>query len=150
VAEWYRNNLAPRGTIEIDRDGQRVRLDPQGFERGFNEAAQLLDKHKANAKAAISELEKEINTYTDIYDRPPSESHWYHEAISYLRGWAERNPRWVGRAGRIYEVELAPKVEDYLDWDKPLLGQSPEVRFALAKMQSDLPASVVASFRGKG
>jgi GGDEF domain-containing protein len=37
------------------------------------------------------------------------------------------------RRGRLYEVELAPEVEEYLDWDKPISEQSQTVRDLLAK-----------------
>ena len=35
------------------------------------------------------------------------------------------------KRGKLYEVELAPKIEDYLDWDKPLSEQSEKVKAAL-------------------
>src|SRR6185503_9372803 len=34
------------------------------------------------------------------------------------------------RKGKMYEVELAPKESDYLDWDKPL-SEQPKVRKAI-------------------
>lgn len=37
------------------------------------------------------------------------------------------------KAAKLYEVELAPKEDEYLDWDKPLRDQSPSVIAALVK-----------------
>lgn len=39
--------------------------------------------------------------------------------------------------GRVYEVELAPQLDEYLDWDKSLEQQSPKVRAALRKVRGN-------------
>ena len=41
--------------------------------------------------------------------------------------------------GRLYEVELAPKEDEYLDWDKPLSEQSEKVRAASKRLWGALP-----------
>lgn len=40
----------------------------------------------------------------------------------------------VGDPGALYEVDLAPEQDEYLDWDKPLLDQSAKVRDAVGKL----------------
>lgn len=47
----------------------------------------------------------------------------------------------ANKGGRGYEVELAPKEHEYLDWDKPLSEQSPHVREAISKVAPELADS---------
>ncbi len=42
----------------------------------------------------------------------------------------------AGASGKLYKVELAPKDDEWLDWDKPLSEQSEKVRAALAEMST--------------
>jgi len=54
-----------------------------------------------------------------------SEGLLYGKAVALKEEWDKKN------AGRLYQVELAPKEEDYLLWDKPLSEQSEKVKKAL-------------------
>lgn len=68
-----------------------------------------------------------IERFRDKYIRPSIED-----------GSAEKIWRTFREAGRGYEVELAPKETDYLNWDKPLSEQSPEVQKALANSKESI------------
>jgi hypothetical protein len=42
----------------------------------------------------------------------------------------------VAKAGKIYQVDLAPKEDQYLDWDKPLSEQSEKVKAAIMSIEA--------------
>ncbi len=44
----------------------------------------------------------------------------------------------IEKGGKLYQVELAPKESDYLDWDKPLSEQSEKVKAALKDAYDDM------------
>jgi hypothetical protein len=60
-------------------------------------------------------------------------SHWPKQIMGDVEAkLREINPRVINNAGKLYNVELAPKEEDFLLWDKPLDEQSDKVQAALA------------------
>ena len=93
----------------------------------FADAQQGYADQSRQRAAELSEPEIVASTYTeddmlrraDYYQR---KADGYRELASRL-GYVEQ-----AKSGKLYEVELAPKQEDYLDWDKPLSQQSEKVR----------------------
>ena len=60
-------------------------------------------------------------------------SHWPKQIMGDVEAkLREINPRVINNAGKLYNVELAPKEEDFLLWDKPITEQSDKVQAALA------------------
>ena len=56
------------------------------------------------------------------------------QALDYLR-----NTESLPTSGRMYEVNIAAQPEQFLDWDMPLAGQTPEIQSAIRQIAPDAP-----------
>jgi hypothetical protein len=136
VATWYRDVLGT-AKLEVTADhkypaherGKRVVLDHfSGGEREYDLAYRALMKHQGNVEQAITQVRSEgirraaMGLDDKVYDY----------AVDYLREWKARGVRYIPHGGRIYQVDLAPKENEYLDWDKPLHRQGDKVKLAIS------------------
>lgn len=124
VAEHYRPNLSLRSFINKARDAYDQDSSPAEAEEALREEdlssdqRDLLDALKADDWLG--------------FDYP-------HQAIASImrepeaNDPSERTKLAAKNLGRLYQVDLAPKEDEYLDWDKPLSEQSEKVKAALAK-----------------
>jgi len=105
VAQWYFENL----NREYLYDGKE--FDPSNPR---HDAAKIVAKHKMDEMAALDELEQRLYL---------SENNPYLEKLYDIVGtgkYAEISPK-----GTVYKVELAPKENEYLLYDKTL-GEQPK------------------------
>ncbi len=123
VAEYYRNVLrkAHRG---LRWDGRNITEEKileklnEEFGRGSSyQSGVALSEFYASGDAAIAKN----NTVDDLWP-----------IIDFLSEHLKVN------AGRLYKVELAPKDDEYLDWDKPLREQSNGVKEKLQALSDSL------------
>ena len=146
VAEWYREKLtggsrAELNAIEGTKDGLTVggwNLLPEYFKpgrivksyAGWDEVIRFNGSPIGQWSVTVKSVKDQFGKPADVYDARPrthATSPDAKEVIDVLSkdGWT------FGKPGRLYQVELAPKEDEYLDWDKPLSEQSEKVRDAL-------------------
>lgn len=131
IARWYRDRLtekvrlvfadganAPRSTV-AEKLAYRYLIS-----RYDNIDAAILHAHR-NAQV-IRNPAGGFNVYWDdiekVYER-----------------WKKLGVRKEYNDGRVYEVELAPQLDEYLDWDKPLSEQSEKVKTAIRNAFGEIP-----------
>ena len=123
VAENYRNDLA-RMTKEYKN--QRIDIGSPEKQVAADAARTLksaIDEYKTKDKIVANiERSKKIG----IGEKP------YHDkAISFVKSLSNDDVRFLidySAKGNLYQVELAPKEDEYLLWDKPLSEQSQKVK----------------------
>jgi len=122
VAEHYRNTLTHPSTITADR--QAVEDHGAEWERLKEVARRAREKMDRMTFGPLSGTQSHRDA---IRERDAAD-----DALDalYKRMIDETIARGGGR-GRLYAVELAPKDDEYLLWDKPLAEQSEKVREAL-------------------
>ncbi len=124
VAEWYRNNLNSQWVI----DGEPL--------RGVIGISQLAKSSIALSESlddAILYLKSDTNLGSDTVNG---------RNLARAIDWIEKNRGRIKKTGAIYQVELAPSADEYLDWDKPLGEQSEKVKAALRE------AGLLEEYRG--
>lgn len=117
IARWYRNKLTPKEQL-VDRNGEPVQ--PQGLAYRF--ALRYNDLDTAIARAEINQ--KNIDGGAEG---------GFGKIVQQLKEWKAQGVRKQFNEGRVYTVELAPELDEYLDWDKPLSKQSDSVQQAIEK-----------------
>lgn len=130
VAEHYRRTLSEGNLIVNGRtinDGTK-QIEPEEL------AAVYLYQHGGNREAALKDLEDQL-TYT-FYDE--MEKKIFQKAVDYLDTEVPLPKVTKGRPGKVYQVQLAPKESDYLDWDKPLNHQSESVQKSVRAAASEI------------
>lgn len=117
VAEWYRNKLT----------GGALFVDGKKFDAYDSDhiAAAYSFLNEGDRKKAVRDLREALST-----DAAEAQTRRYIVgAIRLLESESGLLP--VQKAGRLYQVELAPSEDEYLLWDKPLSKQSEKVKAAL-------------------
>ena len=133
VAKFYKERLANRSQVlykgeEIDLTDdtpQNVALRAIRIEGNITKAFTRL-------KGILDSFEKaKFKVASDIQDKQNVES-----AIK----WLNENKKDVGvkRSGKLIKVDLKPKADEWLDWDKPLNKQSAKVKANLNKIKEKL------------
>jgi hypothetical protein len=123
VAKWYRDKLSK---YEVLTPNALEALTKHAEKN--EEAANLLvfynDYKEDNPDISLRDVYYEyIDTLDNMIDTTPIKEDFEKAGI-------------LSRAkGRLYEVELAPKEDDYLDWDKPLSEQSEKVQAILTRIK---------------
>lgn len=150
VAQWYRQVLA-KSTVKID--GKSVgTFDVFSSWKAGKSAKKLGITNPSELSAAESILQAFVRFGGDWTKVEESVA----ELTNFFRPTAEkvlkdiRDRVTVERKGRLYHVELAPKDDEWLLWDKPLSEQSDKVRAALENenvtpeqfTEENFPASV--------
>ena len=116
VAEWYRDNLSKQtlfkdGKVDIPADVKKELNEMDNL--GFDSATQAAKEIAANPN-------KWKNRYDAKNEVTPAIDRWINENIN-------------GEKGNLYQIELKPKEEEYLLWDKPMSEQSLHVKKMLEK-----------------
>ena len=135
----YRDRLSGGPRVSATIDGKNVEV-PVGS--AYTLAAELgfpaIGKNKFPSQYPVTiamrelvnnggDLEAAIAFMNDQY------SHWPKQVMDDVEAkLREINPSIVTSPGKLYNVELAPKEEDFLLWDKPITEQSDKVQAALA------------------
>lgn len=120
VAEWYRDTLKPYGHDNFIIDGK-------AYDRNDLTTAEVYairDILKDGYEQALETNEKWVKSKTNPKDIDLATL----DAIKRLKGLSIKENK-----GNLYRVELKPKEEEYLLWDKPLDEQSLHVKEALQK-----------------
>ena len=112
VARWYRNELAKQ-----QRDARRNLADDK------SEAAREIPRALWNT------------VFPDpTMNRAEARQYLKDVTADYRRARDELKTRAPVENGRMYEVALHATPEQFLDWDKPLTAQSPQVKAALTDL----------------
>ena len=135
----YRDRLSGGPRVSATIDGKNVEV-PVGS--AYTLAAELgfpaIGKNKFPSQYPVTiailelvnnggDLEAAIAFMNDQY------SHWPKQVMDDVEAkLREINPSIVTSPGKLYNVEFAPKEEDFLLWDKPITEQSEKVQAALA------------------
>jgi hypothetical protein len=146
VAEWYRDQLSDNDDVYYSVDGEKYSFSLSDSSGWYNEeygeldeedptsiALDFLHLHQSDKDDAISDMKKlisEANGENIVESEDLGREYQVdnlEEAIEYfdMYSFEEAKP------GHLYKVELAPKEEEYLIWDKPLSEQSEFVKKAL-------------------
>lgn len=91
--------------------------------------AAFYDRINAQLSSVANEIDKAKTDYARTRD-PASKTAWMDAAKRY-DGLMEERSKGVGKT---YEVSLDAHPDEFLDWDKPLSEQSPQVQAALNKV----------------
>lgn len=155
VAEFYKKSLSAP-TRELDRltgtkDGRSLsgmQFLPEYFKpgrlvKGYAGTDEVISLNQGKGlydwSVTVREVKDQFGRKPSYYDDRPRTHATLPDATE-VRKVLEAEG-WKFPSGRLYEVELAPKESDYLDWDKPLSEQGfVESRVATA-LESDLVAS---------
>lgn len=119
VADWYREKLAR----DAAGNDEQLRLWGNELFDTLMDNDMLGFDTLREAKAAI----KENSDWTDRWEVSPA------DAVKINKLMADYDSRLKQlKKGKLYQVELAPKEDEYLLWDKPLSEQSEKVKAALS------------------
>jgi len=149
VAEWYRNALSKRNSgnslndrmAAITIDGKPV------MDFGIDMDSELADMA---AEGDLFGAYFHANKRADRWDEFASDESYQFKDYAKEKSGAWRNLESAletakefrsSEKGRLYQVELAPSEDEYLDWDKPLSEQSELVRDALSNASFEYPIS---------
>jgi|GEM_PF-597725 len=141
VAEWYRNQLSERVGYEYKgrmyNDSQYEILEEHLVEDfNLNEAdrkllfdllAEGVEEGKKIGQSWLKSAKEELFAAKTEFQRQVAES----QIAKLKKPVAAINSIKYFKPGAVYKVELAPKEDEYLLWDKPLSEQSEKVRKAL-------------------
>jgi len=136
VAEWYRKKLGKNLVAYLN--GKKI-ADQAGY----------LATHIRNIMSAFDFKQGKEDAIADLKFRLAVEeksvgSGWLKDATTQdikkaIATIEEANEGDIdARKGTLYQVELAPEQEDYLDWDKPLSEQSEVVKEAIQNAFNDI------------
>jgi len=156
VAEWYKEKLSKTSytykgrTFEGDDWSsveKQVKADFKLSDSDTETIYNLLGDGSTNAKAHverfISEYKSELAAATTEFRRQMAQSQTtrFEHLAKVLDSIKEDN-------GKLYQVELAPKESEYLDWDKPV-SESPAAKDALTKIREALGNENVEEYEYK-
>ena len=145
IAEWYRDTLSGNmppsviftingkefDTSEIENDEVRNEV-----ERAI-EYAHESDDVKYDLDSFMEDIISDAKNELEYTDEDDSEYIELNERISEATNIIKNANIDVSYPdGKLYEVDLAPSQDEYLDWDKPLSEQSDLVKSAIRNIQS--------------
>jgi len=130
VAENYRNQLA---RTSIDFNGER--FQPAGLsDHIWRNASGPIPDHVRGSPEFLNGIMDAVHEFASTGKRPsvPADlTSWMgYGPMSKKQGYAfavDQLEKAKPSAGRMYEVNINAKPEQFLDWDKPLAQQSPEI-----------------------
>lgn len=137
VAEWYRNTTS---RAQWFYDGKPLNKDAEIVQKDrYRLALALMDIRHADVSSVRRLREALRNETRKLREHAAFAETLYGDAMAEMyRSKAdliESNIDHItARRGRLYEVELAPTEDQYLDWDKPLDQQSEHVKAALKQL----------------
>ena len=129
---------APSITSIVDMDVRRVLQDSLSTYiytdivtgRHPKSSKKYADKFRESARQRRETPERERSDYLD-YEKMALQQDKAADIV-------ESMTITTGAPSRLYSVELAPKVEEYLDWDKPFNEQSQNVQNAIIELDEDM------------
>lgn len=125
VAEWYKSNLSYKQIVKDFRDALPDDAD-------FSDIIDLFDTgHFTPYQERV--LKALSNDDWLGYDYPSQAITAAYRSIDDFDASKELKDA-INSSGKLYQVELAPSEDEYLDWDKPLSKQSKKVKKLLAKV----------------
>jgi len=132
VAEHYRKTIG----INDENIGARIKVDGKEMPTKFAELAKVIkDPIERDAIHSLQRHNGDFDSALNFYKLDKSAEAKSKKAINDLRGRVEL----IEKRGSLYKVELAPKENEYLYWDKPLSEQPKGVREKLGKMPDKSP-----------
>ena len=154
VAEWYRDKLQKK-QVKLLVDGKDVtELAGNSYSIERRALGILLDELKypnMGAKNGLSE--DQIKTIIDkvILEQTPRSGENdpdYLKSLEKIRDYLTdlKNKKLEIGKGKLYEVDLAPKQDEYLDWDKPLSEQSDVVKAGLKELHKQLEGDLLNEY----
>jgi GNAT superfamily N-acetyltransferase len=153
IAKFYRDKLSPK-TANINLFGSKKKITVKDFRTidGINVVKGITKIDEAinslDSMLAVAKINPEIYSKSDI--KYATQDLELLKKINKAGG--------INRYGKVYEVELAPSQDEYLDWDKPISEQSALVKNAIEKLQSksashhidgDITAKDIYKFAGE-
>lgn len=155
IAEWYKESLSE---IKVTLDGQNLELSwiggkPQNITLEEELAADIANHAIANNLDVATARTRLADIYSSQLQRMQSDLEYFkddHEIIREIEGSIITNNKAIKilkhfdpsrlsiNKGAIYQVELAPQEDEYLDWHKPLSEQSEKVREAFRQADDRL------------
>ena len=146
VADWYSKNFEDRAH-DVEVRGEKVDFkDPANFwlrliDRRMKEEGYSFAEAKANI---IDNADKKIK-FLESFGEPDEVEHW-RQAISAMETLESADDLRVTKKGRTYRVDLAPKENEYLLWDKPLDQQPEPVKRAIEAQSDDFSPDIARGF----
>jgi N12 class adenine-specific DNA methylase len=147
VAEWYKETLARRNKNwqKIAKDSaDRAEADYARFKKEFPELAQEFEWNiHEHAPRSIDDRETAIEFSNLVYANSVGKDYRYAEEGFQNKikdtGF-ERSPEPAEEEakGKLYQVELDPKEDEYLLWDMPLNEQSETVKESIQRAFDDI------------
>lgn len=139
VAEYYRKTLSgarfetANGTLDRFKivDELIKQMERDGHVTNFHTMSTIANNIIDSVEEAGSSKKYFKDYDTDIQGKYRDFYASAHKALKSL------GPDVKQTKGRLYEVELAPELDELLDWDKPLSEQSEKVRKALVGLNID-------------
>lgn len=127
VAEYYRDTLSgndKHSALSVDGESVSFYMKDQASKRALT----ALFGNRGDIEKTVKELAKKAESSALGGLRNQSKT-----AAEFLREFSKDHDIKFDAKGSLYQVELAPKEDEYLLWDKPLSEQSEKVKAALKK-----------------
>lgn len=151
IAEHYRDKLTAvqnAGTAKFyDRKGAEIKR-PENLSNSKRGAMDALIVARGNYNSARESIQSKMEEY--------AQSNFMRSMIPALQKELktleefEKRGVWVKlEAGKLYQVELTPAEDEYLDWHKPLSEQSEKVKAALQTVKDDKKATYTIKASGE-
>lgn len=137
VAEWYRDKLTSF-VARISVSGKSIGKFNGGDYKLDGKIAKLLEKKDRSRQQDIESVVSQFRKSGFDWDKTREgldelTGYFKERALSVFDEVKSAVSASVDNKGRLYHVELAPKDDEWLLWDKPLSEQSEKVRAALGK-----------------
>lgn len=130
VAEFYRNKLAlDDGKIDLRKEAP-INQDERDFLKFYEEAQALYEKSDQFDPSSPFVIGDDL---FDTYSERIIASGDYQRFADADRAMRQR-VREKSQKGRLYNVDLAPADDEWLDWDKKISQQSDKVKAGLRKL----------------
>lgn len=134
VAQYYKETLAQRSKPELEVHVGETPIQKWAEERGFDvdaarRVAARLQATSLNTEQTKADFEKAMTT--DLGASEPYLTNFKEAALLTSLLPSDNLTNRLPPQGKLYQVNLTPKEDEYLDWDKPLSEQSEGVRKAL-------------------
>ncbi len=144
VAEFYRE------TLSRDRDRKLTNGEElPAWVANSVEAGRNIDELIDNFKGRVAEHEAEVAAQQGQYWNAKANLPGLRQIVDSLEG-IKRGDVKLAPKGRLYQVDLAPKEHEYLDWDKPVAQQSAHVQAALRPLYEGRVRAIADSRDTKG
>ncbi len=128
IAEFYRDKLSHRKLSTVYMDGNELTDDKRNklpdYEYDALTAYMAFDGDVSKTRTQLDDTKHKFRTGQEALD-------WFNANVGRLSVKINQ--------GKLYNVELAPEADEYLDWDKPLSEQSEKVKRALKDSSINYP-----------